>query len=511
MKRDSWLATWGLIFSLAPMALTSCTSLEKLKEEGSQSNPLHEALLMMPEYAPKPPERCLSLSGGGMRAATYAIGAMKALSEFDELDSLDIISGVSGGTYAMLWYYTGMNTNSALVEQSTKASSKHLFTDANLQKLIQAQNLSEYIKQDALNAAAHALATGFRRVKNPIAELFDNYLRWRLNDPLLLESDNTLRSMYAWRLKGLYTSYAGPQRSIPSLIELDHLVRTNQLPWPILNATAFDVDNPSWFEKKRIFEVTPLMIGSDAAGYAPITAKLGTFGDQAFNKPLIDYVTASGAALDIPVDRPVDFLRNALGIGLGMEIYPPTDETKTLYLSDGGFSENLGAYALARRGCKLIIIADAEFDPKYQFEAYHILKGHLKNGFHVNDIETNRDPKMHTLNWQFPVMEGSIKVANESLGTSSSLKVRYMKLSVDGNRTLGAFTRVKERECATGDARGVPRSYFTEGLLQTISFDNFNPQISTLDQFLSSPQVKALIDLGYAQMKAVICQDRQFH
>lgn len=51
------------------------------------------------------PKRCLALSGGGMRSATYALGVLEALSEIGKLNELDIISSVSGGTYAAAWYF----------------------------------------------------------------------------------------------------------------------------------------------------------------------------------------------------------------------------------------------------------------------------------------------------------------------------------------------------------------------------------------------------------------------
>lgn len=51
------------------------------------------------------PQHCLALSGGGVRAATYSIGVLQGLAEKDRLRSLDIISGVSGGAYALSWYY----------------------------------------------------------------------------------------------------------------------------------------------------------------------------------------------------------------------------------------------------------------------------------------------------------------------------------------------------------------------------------------------------------------------
>ena len=45
-----------------------------------------------------------------------------------------------------------------------------------------------------------------------------------------------------------------------------------------------------------------------------------------------------------------------------------TDESRFIYLSDGGHFENLGLIELVRRGCKLIIVCDADCDPHYHFD-----------------------------------------------------------------------------------------------------------------------------------------------
>lgn len=82
-----------------------------------------------------------------MRAASYGIGVMKALSEFERLDSLDIISGVSGGTYAMLWYYTGIHAMDTSLQTAVSAP---LFSDANLEQFIHQHNGWSYLAKDTL-------------------------------------------------------------------------------------------------------------------------------------------------------------------------------------------------------------------------------------------------------------------------------------------------------------------------------------------------------------------------
>jgi hypothetical protein len=44
-----------------------------------------------------------------------------------------------------------------------------------------------------------------------------------------------------------------------------------------------------------------------------------------------------------------------------------TENARLIYLSDGGHIENLGIYALLKRGCELIVAVDAEADPAMSF------------------------------------------------------------------------------------------------------------------------------------------------
>src|SRR4051794_20618409 len=48
----------------------------------------------------------LCLSGGGYRAATYALGTLSMLDELDLLDDVKLLSTVSGGTFTGLTYAT---------------------------------------------------------------------------------------------------------------------------------------------------------------------------------------------------------------------------------------------------------------------------------------------------------------------------------------------------------------------------------------------------------------------
>ena len=136
-----------------------------------------------------------------------------------------------------------------------------------------------------------------------------------------------------------------------------------------------------------------------------------------------------------------------------------------IYLSDGGHSENLGAWSLVRRQCEQIIIVDAEYDPNYTFEAYFKLKRALGQEMNVSfaldedpasKIEIDKIPaqidesrKMANINdppGPFPdlynpanpVLHGTIGpfpyIKNDGTVGLRSIDVVYIKLALDGDR-----------------------------------------------------------------------------
>jgi patatin-like phospholipase len=62
------------------------------------------------------PRTCIALSGGGLRAAAYAIGALQGLAEVGAMRNADIISSVSGGSYANYWLATHAVMNDPIEE-----------------------------------------------------------------------------------------------------------------------------------------------------------------------------------------------------------------------------------------------------------------------------------------------------------------------------------------------------------------------------------------------------------
>ncbi len=158
-----------------------------------------------------------------------------------------------------------------------------------------------------------------------------------------------------------------------------------------------------------IFTLTPLRCGStyeikkpNGTIISPIGyAKTKTYGG-ADQPTLGQAISVSGAAaspnMGYHTSAPVSFLMTLFNARLGwwfpnpcmsdckqsspvfslwyllIELFGLANEkSEFLAISDGGHFENLAAYELVKRKCKIIIISDGECDPNYQFEGLVLL------------------------------------------------------------------------------------------------------------------------------------------
>jgi hypothetical protein len=55
-----------------------------------------------------------------------------------------------------------------------------------------------------------------------------------------------------------------------------------------------------------------------------------------------------------------------------------SEETRNVYLTDGGHFDNLGLYELLKRRCRLIVAVDAEADPGMNFESFVRVQRHAR-------------------------------------------------------------------------------------------------------------------------------------
>jgi len=68
-----------------------------------------------------------------------------------------------------------------------------------------------------------------------------------------------------------------------------------------------------------------------------------------------------------------------------------SDDSKYVYLSDGGHFENLAVYELVRRRCKLIVACDASCDSGYAFADLHNAMERCRVDFGVEITRVTRD------------------------------------------------------------------------------------------------------------------------
>ena len=405
-----------------------------------------------------PPVLGLAMSGGGMRSAAFNIGVLKGLHTLGKLREVDIMSSVSGGSYAMSWYYLqkyNSGESDDVIFDPEGCFQKHLEENG---RIVTHSNkffivFPEYLFKLGINVVAtpfHWLANG----------LFD----WNLNlAPYRWFYQNAIEREFHLTPDANCKGFVNDSSLLGLIIGVDKGVKfpamrkfleRNDLPSFVINTTATITDDMNHYGadfRNTIFEFTPHFFGSDAYGYR--------FDDDDDDFP-IDIHTAvavSGAAADSSIFPPkIGFIFSTLNIDLGYNIpnhnltypskvirhnllpvpfyftYRSNNDIRgtSIYLTDGGHSDNLGAFALIRRLCKNIIIVDAEHDPYYQFLAYRKLKARLKKELRVDFSLPAIDKGLR----QFPIdskdnesLSNNVlpKKIAEKIGFSSGVKVSY--------------------------------------------------------------------------------------
>lgn len=278
-----------------------------------------------------------------------------------------------------------------------------------------------------------------------------------------------------------------------------------KLPFFIINTTsdysnyrAFCNDNKSMID--RIYEFTPISFGSNRFGYVKRPSLLSKFD---FN----DLIVTSGSAADGQSDKAskiVKILMNIFNFDIGIyyknygyydnsnaiamwahkfipfplyfldDIYKPL---RTIKLSDGGHSENIGLMSLIRRGVKNIIVVDAEYDPTAIFKSAKKLQIVLKDsmglifslelpetGFFIDDAPN-------------PIIKGTIKTKDSVV----FINIAYVKLSKDKSK--------------------IEKLEYNENVVEYAIHNKNFPMAKTFDTHFSPKQFKAYRDLGYYTIK----------
>jgi len=480
----------------------------------------------------RPPGLCVAMSGGGMRSASYNIGVLQGLYRIGVLDEVDILSSVSGGGYALSWYYLQQyytrhdsRTCDEQLFDSHGRFQRYLENRGNtfLDTWVGDKSDTAYTLTKKLVLWASALPVNifanelfdWHANLNPIRRGYENGIERVFH---LTPADNGTDTVNDAGIFSFTTVDPGKKAGFP---ELRAFILERRLPYFIINTTAVIDDDTEHYNaqlSKSIYEFTPLYHGSD-----------GFFEDYRpeFPFPVSRAVSISGAAVDAstmpgPLQR-VMFSRLNLDLGYKMDnpVASPDKAWKhgllpfpfylmhsdirdrdgsVIYLSDGGHAENLGAFSLVKRLCDTIIIVDAEHDPEYKFGAYEHLRRQLRAEMNV-DFELKDYERFKDYKGSRPILDGRIGMfpvrTLDGRDKDLEIKVKYIKLSLD------------EERVNSGKYPDTVLNYYQRNaehvkgwLLTYYAF----PQQPTSDLSFGKAQFSAYRDLGY---ETVMCNLRK--
>ena len=194
------------------------------------------------------------------------------------------------------------------------------------------------------------------------------------------------------------------------------------------------------------------------------------------------------------VRNPRDLAKNPLGVGslkkagqfiasrlwLLVETFGLLDENSPhIYLTDGGHIENLGIYELIKRGCKLIVVIDAEADPDMSFRSLQIVERYARIDFGVR----------LNLPWE--------PIASKTRAVDQALEAGSNELSAGPHCAIG---RILYADGAQGlllyfkaSVTGDEKDYILDYKKRNPSF----PHETTTDQFFTEEQFEAYRALGF--------------
>lgn len=487
--------------------------------------------------ASSPPRLGMAMSGGGIRSAAFNLGVLQALHDAQILRDVEVMSAVSGGSYAMSWYL--LQPFYASQEAARDGKSFQVFDTLNemfrpdgaLQKhivrdprVVEWEDLGISVVMDATFGQllrAMSSASGFvgqfngTAVRREYRERLQRLFQGRPSPT----SEYAIANEIDWNTRQELDLDASDFSCVTPVNyrELAEFLQRNRLPFFVFNGAVLVHRSYRHLLWPTAFEWTATDIGSDVCGYRSWeelrewevtetrpkgmslwkwTRLLGTMdrGLRRYRWVLMANLAPaiSGAAIGLSYFDPkkrsrerklatwTPFFGNLdLGYLLPRQIW---NGKGTLYVSDGGHCENLGAYALIKRQCRKIIIVDAEHEKSipYVFAAYSKLKERLAQElgllFTVADIDAYLEAAKGVDKPTGPtaaVMIGDVR-SKASAPSVGPMSVVYIKLGLDRTRLDSYPAQVSEY------AKTHP----------------LFPQDPTSDQAFTSEQFIAYRDLG---------------
>ncbi len=334
---------------------------------------------------------------------------------------------------------------------------------------------------------------------------------------------NSLHRLYRDRLSKAFLFDPTKHTSAPTRIDMGRDfepldlklsdIDTGTAPYHLINA-ALNVPGSDFANRRgrnaEFFFFSKLFVGSNITGYAETTAleakepglDLGTamaisgaaassYMGAASIKPLaptlallnvrLGYWLANPMYLDPAVTKKAPWSDFYLWAEITGHLY---EDSRSIYVTDGGHIDNLGVYELLRRRCGLIIVVDGEADPDMHFPSFVELQRYARIDLGVR-IELAWEPiRTSTLKWMAsqgetdaelaPACGPHVAIGHIDYGSGKKGDIVYVKASLSGD----------ENDYVRDYARRQP------------SF----PHETTSDQFFNEEQFEVYRALGFHAM-----------
>jgi predicted acylesterase/phospholipase RssA len=381
----------------------------------------------------------LALSGGGYRSAIFNYGVLKGLFEIKVIPQFDYLSVVSGGSWIgtpfsmsddLEWFFHDIEDHSNLIEEGFES----LLT--NPLKLAQEAALSR---------------------KNP----------------------NFLSNIFGRLLARVFLREHGQKsRYIP--FSDKEFFNAKDRPYLIINGTVYFRKPDSFDVTQECFEMTRLYSGCRSLGYVHTK----DFIAREKSLKVRDAIAISGAAVAFHLPAlgsevaGIGLSREAVNYAKGKHAGDTMCGADHLDLADGGFYNNLGIESLINRGCKFIVVVDAEHDPERKIngssnQAYKGLRTLLQRHHIPNPIGEDKIELLNRADEPVHVIDGKDELPH----------ILYIKLK--SSRHFNKFAKDKEY-----NNPGFLRNIFGKGEFA------FDPQFSTAKLDYDFAEHRNLSELG---------------
>jgi hypothetical protein len=376
------------------------------------------------------------------------------------------------------------------------------------------------------------LATGFlmlliSALLSPNANSLHRLYRDRLSKAFLFDPTKRMTASNFFGLKAQTVTSTDPCSRNSDLQPLDSLVlsklNTDLAPYHLFNA-ALNIEASKYANRRGrnadFFIFSPLFTGSAATGYVE-TAQMekGVAGLTAGTAMAISGAAASsnmGSATIKPLTPTLAILNVRLGYWLTnpakiagalkkaliwrlfdkayflKELFGLlTEDSETIYLTDGGHIENLGIYELLRRRCKLVIAVDAEADPDMSFRSLVTVERYARIDFGIRiDLpwatlrDTYRDASAEI------IKSGGLPYNKSAHGPHCALgTIYYPRKTGDEDEVNSTGVLLYVKSSITGDEN----DYVIDYKRRNPTF----PHETTMDQLFTEEQFEAYRALGF--------------